>query len=183
MTLYDTYDTRHTCHTASYMSYMSYMSYELSYMSYEIQKKFKKTNVMHVIQIKMSYESMSYKTLIVIQRSHKTPQNHSGGHSTRPHTILLYPTGLRDKISVNIALKNAEGHDTMHYMCTPSTQHPAPITHHPALSPPPHNHTHHSALPPPPHTHISLSAHHQPHITSLTSPASHHSHTPPVSHL
>ena len=142
---------------------------------------------MHVIQIKMSYESMSYKTLIVIQLSYKTPQNHSGGHSTRPHTILLYPTGLRDKISVNIALKNAEGHDTMHYMCTPithhsapSTQHPSPITHHPApstLHPSPItlHYPHHPIT-----THTTLHYHHPPtltyhslHTTSLTSPASH----------
>ena len=126
---------RHTCHTCHTCHTNCHTCHTKRQMSY------KKTNVMHVIQIKMSYESMSYKTLIVIQRSHKTPQNHSGGHSTRPHTILLYPTGLRDKISVNIAFKNAEGHDTMHYMCTPitqhpapSTQHPSPITHHPAPS-------------------------------------------------
>jgi hypothetical protein len=126
---------RHTCHTCHTCHTNCHTCHTKRQMSY------KKTNVMHVIQIKMSYESMSYKTLIVIQLSYKTPQNHSGGHSTRPHTILLYPTGLRDKISVNIALKNAEGHDTMHYMCTPitqhpapSTQHPSPITHHPAPS-------------------------------------------------
>ena len=124
---------------------MSCVSCELSRMSHKTPNVIQK-NVMQMSH--MSHKSKCHtnqchacKTLIVMQLSYKNPQNHSGGHSTRPHTILLYPAGLRDKISVNIALKNAEGHDAMHYMCTPithhpapSTQHPSPITHHPAPS-------------------------------------------------